>query len=30
MDNNWTTKRMFNTRPEGKRGIGRPKTEVGG
>jgi hypothetical protein len=25
MDNNWITKRMINTRPEGKRGTGRPK-----
>jgi hypothetical protein len=25
MDSNWVTKRMFNTRPEGKRGTGRPK-----
>jgi hypothetical protein len=25
MDNNVISKRMFNTRPEGKRGAGRPK-----
>jgi hypothetical protein len=25
MDNNQITKRMFNARPEGKRGTGRPK-----
>jgi hypothetical protein len=25
MDNNRTAKRMFNTRPEGKRGTGKPK-----
>jgi hypothetical protein len=25
MDNNRITMRMFNTRPEGKRGTGRPK-----
>jgi hypothetical protein len=25
MDNNRITKRMFNTRPEGKGGTGRPK-----
>jgi hypothetical protein len=30
MDNNWITKRMFNTRPEGKRGFGRPKLRWGG
>jgi hypothetical protein len=24
MDNNWTTERTFDTRPEGKRGIGSP------
>jgi hypothetical protein len=29
MDNNWITKRMFNTRPEGKRGTGRPKLRWG-
>jgi hypothetical protein len=28
MDNNWITKRMFNTRPEGKR-TGRPKLRWG-
>jgi hypothetical protein len=29
MDNNQTTKRMLNARPEGKRGIGRPKLRWG-
>jgi hypothetical protein len=29
MDNNRTTKRMFDTRPEGKIGIGRPKLRWG-
>jgi hypothetical protein len=29
MDNNRITKRMFNTRPEGKRGTGRPKLRWG-
>jgi hypothetical protein len=29
MDNNRITKRMFNTRPEGKRGCGRPKLRWG-
>jgi hypothetical protein len=30
MDNNRITKRMFNTRPEGKIGTGRPKLRWGG
>jgi hypothetical protein len=30
MGNNWTTKRMFDTRPEGKRGTGRPELRWGG
>jgi hypothetical protein len=29
MDNNQTTKRMFNTRPEGKKRNGRPKLWLG-
>jgi hypothetical protein len=29
MDNNRITKRMFNTRTEGKRGTGRPKLRWG-
>jgi hypothetical protein len=29
MNNNQITKRMFNTRPEGKRGTGRPKLRWG-
>jgi hypothetical protein len=29
LDNNQITKRMFNTRPEGKRGTGRPKLRRG-
>jgi hypothetical protein len=29
MDNNRITKRMFNTRPEGRRGSGRPKLRWG-
>jgi hypothetical protein len=29
MDNNRITKRIFNTRPEGKRGTGRPKLRWG-
>jgi hypothetical protein len=29
MANNWVTKRMFNTRPEGKRGTRRPKLRWG-
>jgi hypothetical protein len=29
MDSNRITKRMFNTRPEGKRGTGRPKLRWG-
>jgi hypothetical protein len=29
MDNNRITKRMYNTRPEGKRGTGRPKLRRG-
>jgi hypothetical protein len=29
MDNNRITKRMFNTRPEGKRGTGRLKLRWG-
>jgi hypothetical protein len=29
MDNNRTTKRMFDTRPEGKSGIERPKLRWG-
>jgi hypothetical protein len=28
-DNNRITKRIFNTKPEGKRGIGRPKLDGG-
>jgi hypothetical protein len=30
MDNNRITKRIFNTRPEVKRGTGRPKLRSGG
>jgi hypothetical protein len=30
MDKNWTTKGTFYTRPEGKRGVGRPKLRGAG